>query len=266
MNMYLTTTKHSTSITILDRVPLPPNNPFGRRIKAPPISQEKNRKNIYNRELKKVINTLEMNITEYSKYVTFTINKSEYPKECFNPNYISDTFRRFIEKYKKNLKKYDICTPPKYVRFLDKSKEDNSWHLHVIFFSELHISKFDLEKLWKLGSVNIESISEYMRRKKFDNYDYLARYNLKSKKALISLNLPSLHIYSPSRGLESPRVISYNDDPISFEAIYKKVCKKEILSRDQYKHSFLGNVKKIKYNTKEDSNELLNFIDNGECF
>lgn len=258
MNSTITITRKTATLISTDRTFTPPYNPYGRGCLSSPKSKEKNSTNLYRRNLKTVKGLIEMNITDNSYYVTFTINKSKYPTECFDAKFITDKFKRFIEKFKKKLSKLNSNITPKFIRFLHLGS-DKTFHLHVIFFSDLYLTKYEIEELWKLGTIHLDPIKKYMKKKNIENYNGLAYYGLKHLNSI-----ESLHIYSPSKGLEKPISISLSEDSEIYTFISNELKQEKKTSKNEYQHKFLGKVEQLVYDIQNDSNKYFNLIDNGE--
>jgi len=160
---------------------------------------EKQENNLYRARMN-LIDTINCNITKYSKLITLTTAEPCLDRELFL-KWFNDYTKYFKRKFQ---------TPMKYVAVTERQeerglKENNlgSWHIHIIIFNDMYLPFDNLKPLWKHGSTDIKVIDST------DNLGvYLAKYLTKES---LELNKKSI---LKSRGLKTP-FVEYNALPPS---------------------------------------------------
>lgn len=262
MNTSIVITKESATITSVPREIIPPTNKYGRGVISSQLSKDKNSRKTASRQIRKVCELFEMNMTSSSTFITFTIDKTRYPLECKDFPLISNRFKSLVRCINERLVPIQKS---KYIKFTHVGK-DQSFHLHVVFFNEIFASKENLERIWKLGNIEIISIKEYMIEKNIDNYELLAKYGLKAREDLMQLHYNMKKIYSPSNNLEKPIRTTSKEERELVECLKKQISKNEVLIKDRYnKNSILGTITSKTYKVSSYDN-YFNFFTNGESF
>ena len=163
------------------------------------LEGEKQENNLFRARMN-LIDTINCNITKYSKFITLTT-----AEPCLDRN----QFMQWINDYQTYFKR-KFQTPLKYVavteRQLERGSEENnqgSWHIHIIIFNDMYLPFDKLKPLWKYGSTDIKVIDST------ENLGvYMAKYLTKQE---IALNKKSV---LKSRGLKAP-FVEYNALPPS---------------------------------------------------
>lgn len=159
--------------------------------------------------------TIDCNITKYSKFITLTFEKDIQDRQK-----ALEYFKAFTKRYKKRYK-----VPLKYVAIMELQTGSerhtstletprNVWHFHLISFNDFKLDLKDFEKnVWQYGITNT---------KKIDSYKNIGLYLMKYiTKDFVDYHKINDHMILKSHYLKKP-VIDYglNEKQPVFE--YKK--------------------------------------------
>lgn len=156
-----------------------------------------------------IMDTINANVTPYSKFITLTTAETILDR---------DQFLKLFHQFRKNFKrKFGYLMP--YVGIMErqkkrgiKEKNHGSWHIHLAVFIQEKLDIYDLISCWNYGHLDIVvlrdpgDIGRYMMK-------YLSKDNFD-----IELNKKVLF---KSRNLKAPTLIKYEDiiNPEQFDYI-----------------------------------------------
>jgi len=200
---------------------LPTINFKKRKLNIEYNKQDSSEKSIY-RSTKKIQEALLCNPC-LDKFVTLTFAKIyNYTKQLYIMKLYTERLRTYI-KY-----------PLKYLTVPEYGARNGRFHFHMVT-NQPYIKKSKLSELWGNGFVQINLINDSMQIA-----HYLTKYLTKDFK----IKSQNRKLYYVSKNLDKP-IIYMNDDALSYYMKNKQNLK---LSKDEnYKHPFLGTVKKLTY-------------------
>lgn len=154
---------------------------------------EKRSDSIY-RTRTNIIDTINCNLTAYTKFITFTFKESVLDKSVALSHF--SNFKKRFERVFGYKLKYLMVAERQKKRGL-KENNEGSYHFHMVCFNSCKIDFKKLKSCWKIGSVDIKKIDSV-----YNIGRYIAKYISKDN---IDCSLNDRLIYT-SVGLKKPKV------------------------------------------------------------
>ena len=198
------------------------------------------------KQISHVEDLIETNINYNSQFITFTVDPKIDSLCASNPNSLIIHWDKFLKRLKRKIKEPNKL---QFIRFLDcKLTEDKKsmrhFHLHVLFFNPIPISKIECCSLWGIGNIDITLTNKYKEQKGITTNKNFVKYLLKSYKRIYYSPFKGTKIYSSSKNLKKPIVLTSTKNPDVISEIEPMLKKETLLESSAKSDLYLGRIEK----------------------